>query len=55
MMIQDTWYIMMHDGHSIYGAAWPKAQNLWGLHYFTGYWSVREVKFHEQDRKYDNE
>ena len=28
MTIQDTWYIMMHDGHSIYGAAWPKAQNL---------------------------
>ena len=45
---------MVHDCHSIYGTGWPKDQNLWGLHYFTGYWSMREVKFHQQGRKYDN-
>ena len=54
MMIEDTWYMMTLDGQNIYGAAWPKSQNVWGLHYFTGYWSVREVKFHEQGSKCDN-
>ena len=26
MMIQDTWCMMMHDGHSIYGVVWPRVQ-----------------------------
>ena len=25
-MIQDTWYMMIHDGNSIYSAARPKTQ-----------------------------
>ena len=52
--------------HMIYDDAWwsqhlwcsatetCEVRNLRGLHYFTGCWSVREVKFHEQGSKYDN-
>ena len=54
MTIQDTWYMMKPDDYSIYGAAWSKAENLRGLHYFAGCWSVREVKFHEHGSIYDN-
>ena len=48
MTMHDTWCMMMHDDHRIYSAAWSEAENPRGLNHFTGCWSVREVKFHEQ-------
>ena len=48
-MIHDDAWQSQHLGCSVAEGSKPVS-----ITYFTRYWSVREIKFHEQGSKYDN-